>query len=135
MRGIFIRTAIAVVGLYMTACSPAESPDPAQPATAADERPNILLIMSDDMGYTDIGSFGGEIRTPHLDRLANEGMRFSNFHTSVSCSPTRSMLMSGTDNHIAGLGNMLELMTPEHQGQPGYEGHLNERRNARRSSP
>jgi arylsulfatase len=127
MRGTFFHTAIAVAGLYMTACSPAESPGPAQPAAAADERPNILLIMSDDMGYTDIGSFGGEIRTPHLDGLANEGMRFSNFHTSVSCSPTRSMLMSGTDNHIAGLGNMLELMTPEQQGKPGYEGHLNER--------
>lgn len=127
MRGTFIRTAIAVASLYMTACSPAESPSPTQSATAADERPNILLIMADDMGYTDIGSFGGEIRTPHLDHLANEGMRFSNFHTSVSCSPTRSMLMSGTDNHIAGLGNMLELLTPEQRGRPGYEGHLNER--------
>jgi arylsulfatase A-like enzyme len=127
MRATSIRTAIAVAGLYLTACSPVESPGPAQSASAADERPNILLIMADDMGYTDIGSFGGEIRTPNLDRLANEGMRFSNFHTSVSCSPTRSMLMSGTDNHIAGLGNMLELVTPEQLGKPGYEGHLNER--------
>jgi arylsulfatase len=90
-------------------------------------RPNILLIMADDMGYTDIGSFGGEIQTPHLDALAKEGVRFSNFHTSVSCSPTRSMLLSGTDNHIAGLGNMAELMTPEQKGKPGYEGHLNDR--------
>jgi arylsulfatase A-like enzyme len=127
MRGISICTVIAVAGLFITACSPAKSPSPAQSATAADERPNILLIMSDDMGFTDIGSFGGEIRTPHLDGLADEGMRFSNFHTSVSCSPTRSMLMSGTDNHIAGLGNMFELLTPEQIGQPGYEGHLNDR--------
>jgi arylsulfatase len=89
--------------------------------------PNILLIMADDMGYTDIGSFGGEIETPHIDSLAKEGVRFSNFHTSVSCSPTRSMLMSGTDNHIAGLGNMGELLTPEQEGKPGYEGHLNDR--------
>ncbi len=89
--------------------------------------PNILLIMADDMGYTDIGSFGGEIQTPHVDALAEEGVRFSNFHTSVSCSPTRSMLMTGTDNHIAGLGNMGELMTPEQEGKPGYEGHLNDR--------
>jgi len=110
----------------MTACSPAESPTQAQLAIAADERPNILLIMSDDMGYTDIGSYGAEIQTPYLDRVANDGIRFSRFHTSVSCSPTRSMLMSGTDNHIAGLGNMLELMTPEQRGKPGYEGHLNE---------
>ena len=68
-------------------------------------RPNILLVVADDLGYTDIGSFGGEIQTPHLDALAKKGVRFTNFHTSVSCSVTRSMLMSGTDNHIAGLGN------------------------------
>ena len=95
-------------------------------AEAADKRPNILLIMGDDMGYTDIGSFGGEIQTPHLDVLAEEGVRFSNFHTSVSCSPTRSMLLTGTDNHIAGLGNMAEMLTPEQKGKPGYEGHLND---------
>ena len=94
---------------------------------AADKRPNILLIMADDMGYTDIGSFGGEIETPHLDVLAEEGVRFSNFHTSVSCSPTRSMLLSGTDNHIAGMGNMSELLTSNQRGKPGYEGHLNNR--------
>ena len=89
--------------------------------------PNILLIMVDDMGYTDIGSFGGEIETPNIDVLAKEGVRFSNFHTSVSCSPTRSMLLTGTDNHIAGLGNMGEFVTPEQKGKPGYEGHLNDR--------
>ncbi len=75
-------------------------------------RPNFLLVVADDLGYTDIGSFGGEIQTPHLDALAEEGVRFTNFHTSVSCSPTRSMLMTGTDNHIAGLGNMAEMMAP-----------------------
>ena len=89
--------------------------------------PNILLIMADDIGYTDIGSFGGEIQTPHIDAVAAQGVRFSNFHTSVSCSPTRSMLMTGTDNHIAGLGNMGEFTTPEQKGKPGYEGHLNDR--------
>ncbi len=99
----------------------------ALPIQAAAQRPNILLIMADDMGYTDIGSFGGEIETPNIDSLAEGGLRFSNFHTSVSCSPTRSMLMTGTDNHIAGLGNMRELLTPEQQGKPGYEGHLNDR--------
>lgn len=89
--------------------------------------PNILLIMADDMGYTDIGSFGGEIETPSIDGLAELGLRFSNFHTSVSCSPTRSMLMTGTDNHIAGLGTMSEFLTPELRGKPGYEGYLNDR--------
>ncbi len=83
--------------------------------------------MADDLGWTDLGSFGGEIDTPNLDALANEGVKFTDFHVSVSCSPTRSMLLTGTDNHIAGLGNMKELMTPKQQGKPGYEGHLNNR--------
>jgi arylsulfatase len=65
-------------------------------AIAADNRPNILLIVVDDMGYSDIGPFGGEVRTPALDSLAKSGMRFTDFHTSVACSPTRSMLLSGT---------------------------------------
>jgi arylsulfatase A-like enzyme len=88
-------------------------------------QPNILLIVADDLGYSDIGSFGGEIATPTLDRLANEGLRLSGFHVLPSCSPTRSVLLSGTDNHVAGIGTMGELLTPEMAGQPGYEGYLN----------
>jgi arylsulfatase len=79
------------------------------------------------MGYTDLGSFGGELDTPNIDRLAGEGIRFTDFHVSVSCSPTRSMLLSGTDNHLAGLGTMSELIHPWQRGKPGYEGHLNDR--------
>lgn len=103
------------------------------PATAAtqiktaDQRPNILLVMADDMGWSDLGSFGSEIDTPNLDALAQQGVKFTDFHVSVSCSPTRSMLLSGTDNHLAGLGNMGEMLTPEQRGKPGYEGHLNNR--------
>ena len=96
-------------------------------AYADQEKPNFLLVMVDDMGWTDLGSFGGEIDTPNLDTLAEQGVSFSNFHVSVSCSPTRSMLMSGTNNHIAGMGNMGELITPEQRGNPGYEGYLAER--------
>lgn len=94
--------------------------------SAKDSSPNILLIMADDMGFTDIGSFGAEFDTKNLDSLAAQGMRFTDFHTSVSCSPTRSMLLTGTDNHIAGLGNMGELLTPNQKDKPGYEGHLND---------
>ena len=90
-------------------------------------RPNILLIVADDLGFSDIGAFGGEIKTPHLDRLALAGLRFTNFHTASTCSPTRAMLLSGTDHHLAGLGTMAEALTPELQGKPGYEGVLNER--------
>jgi arylsulfatase A-like enzyme len=94
---------------------------------AQDQRPNILLIVADDMGYADMGAFGGEIETPNLDALAKQGVRFTQFMTSASCSPTRSMMLSGTDNHIAGLGNMAETMAPNQAGNPGYEGVLNDR--------
>jgi arylsulfatase len=91
------------------------------------ERPNFLVIVADDMGYSDLGSYGGEIKTPVLDDLAQQGMRYTNFYVSPTCSVTRSMLLSGTDNHIAGLGNMGEMLAPNQVGQPGYEGVLNER--------
>jgi arylsulfatase A-like enzyme len=91
------------------------------------DRPNILLIVIDDMGYSDIGPFGAEIRTPNLDRLAGAGIRFTDFYVGPACSPTRSMLISGTDNHVAGMGNNAEALAPNQIGQPGYEGYLNER--------
>ncbi|MBP6298904.1 MAG: arylsulfatase [Arenimonas sp.] len=97
-----------------------------QPALAQEQRPNILLIVVDDAGYSDIGSFGSEIQTPNIDALASVGIRFTQFGVSATCSPTRSMLLSGTDNHIAGLGNMAEFTAPNQKGKPGYEGYLNE---------
>lgn len=93
----------------------------------ADDRPNILLVVADDLGWTDLGPYGGEIDTPNLDSLASEGLLFTDFYASVSCSPTRSMLLSGNDNHIAGLGTMSEMLVDNQRGQPGYEGHLNGR--------
>jgi arylsulfatase len=96
-------------------------------ANAADTRPNILVIVADDLGFSDIGAFGGEIATPNLDQIAQRGLRFAQFHTAAACSPTRAMLMTGTDHHVAGIANMSELMTPDQRGKPGYEGALNER--------
>ncbi len=90
-------------------------------------KPNLLLIVADDMGFSDAACFGGEIRTPHLDALAARGLRGTDFHTAPSCSPTRSMMLTGTDNHIVGIGNMAEWSGPEQKGKPGYEGHLNNR--------
>ncbi|MHC4081270.1 MAG: arylsulfatase [Planctomycetota bacterium] len=112
-----------------TSESPADKQAAAGTAKPGDNasRPNILLVVADDLGWTDIGSYGGEIDTPNLDALAQQGMRFTDFHVSVSCSPTRSMLLSGNDNHVAGLGNMGELLAKNQVGQPGYEGHLNDR--------
>jgi arylsulfatase A-like enzyme len=94
---------------------------------AQKKKPNFLLIVADDMGYSDLGSYGGEINTPVLDGLAQEGLRFTNFYVCPTSSVTRSMLLTGTDNHIAGLGNMGEMLAPNQVGQPGYEGVLNKR--------
>ncbi|WP_194973296.1 arylsulfatase [Aquiflexum lacus] len=84
--------------------------------------PNILLIMADDLGYADMGSFGGDIATPNLDQLAKEGIRFSRFHTAPFCAVSRAMLLSGNFNHVAGMGSQ-DLVT----GIPGYEGKLSGR--------
>jgi arylsulfatase len=94
---------------------------------AEETPPNILLIVIDDMGYSDLGAFGGEIRTPSIDSLAQEGLRLSSFYASPTCAPTRAMLMTGTDNHVAGLGNQKEALTDNQREKPGYEGHINDR--------
>jgi arylsulfatase A-like enzyme len=91
--------------------------------------PNILLIVTDDMGYTDVGAFGSEISTPNLDRLAFNGVRLTNFHASPQCAPTRSMLMSGADNHKAGMGSMFpaRFIEGDYGDRWGYEGQLHHR--------
>lgn len=87
-------------------------------------RPNFLIIVADDLGYSDLGAFGGEIDTPNLDALARSGLRLTNFHTEAACAPTRAMLLTGSDSHRAGLGNMPESMAANQVGKPGYEGYL-----------
>jgi arylsulfatase len=94
-------------------------------AQGAPRRPNIVIILGDDLGFADMGMFGSEIKTPNLDALAREGVRFTNFYTHASCSPTRSMLLSGVDTHRNGLGNMDEYTAPNQAGLTGYEGFLN----------
>src|SRR3954452_22058657 len=86
-----------------------------------EKRPNIVLIVADDLGYSDLGSFGSEIKTPNLDALAKGGVRFTSFYTAQTCSPTRSMLFSGVDTHLNGLGSMEESLAPNQHGQRGYE--------------
>ncbi len=91
-------------------------------------KPNVLIIVADDLGYSDITSFGGNIPTPVIDQLANEGMRFSSFRVQPTCSPTRSSLLTGNDNHVAGLGIMSEMDYPALKALnlPGYAGELSE---------
>ncbi len=96
-------------------------------ACVADTRPNIVLIVADDIGFSDFGAFGGEIETPNIDALAAAGVRYSNFHAAASCAPTRAMLLTGIDSHLAGVGSMPELMPLSHRGKPGYGGVLDER--------
>ena len=89
--------------------------------------PNIIVLVADDWGFTDLGAYGSEIATPHMDALAKQGVKFSNFHTASVCSPTRAMLLTGVDNHRNGVGNMPETTPAAHEGKPGYEGVLNDR--------
>ncbi|MEN9924113.1 MAG: hypothetical protein RL268_239 [Pseudomonadota bacterium] len=117
-----MKKAIALV-LGAALCFPAA----AVAQQPAKKRPNFVILLADDWGFTDVGAFGGEMATPKLDALAANGVRFSNFHVAGSCSPTRAMLQTGVINHRAGLGNMPETVPPEHLGKPGYETHLNNR--------
>ncbi|NRB41424.1 MAG: arylsulfatase [Pseudomonadales bacterium] len=89
-----------------------------------DSRPNILLIVLDDAGYSDLGAYGGEIATPHIDKIADEGVIFSQFHVTPTCSSTRASLLSGMDHHRTGLGTH-GVTASNQKGKPGYEGYLN----------
>ena len=110
--------ALAALAAFLCACS--------SPEQTAQSRPNFLLIVADDLGYSELGSYGSEIDTPTIDSLAEAGVRYTNFYAHSNCSPTRAMLFSGVDNHLAGLGAMLLAIGPNQIGQPGYEGHLNQ---------
>ncbi len=90
----------------------------------AEQPPNIVLLLADDLGFSDLGSYGSEISTPNLDALAARGLKFSNYHTASSCAPTRAMLMSGLSSHQAGLGNMPESLAPEMGASEAYSGYL-----------
>lgn len=94
----------------------------AQAQGAAAKRPNIVCIMADDMGYSDIGCYGSEIQTPNLDRLASSGIRFTQFYNASRCCPSRACLLTGLDNHQAGVGDMVN-----HRENPAYQGYLNDR--------
>lgn len=109
--------------MLVTGCAEQEAPKVEM--NAGDERPNILLILADDLGYSDIGPFGGEISTPNLDALAADGLKMGNLYAASACSPTRTMLLSGTTSHKAGMGTMYNDQTPTQLGQQGYEGFMN----------
>lgn len=124
-KNLLTTLSIALISLSISACN--NDSDHSNTVVETKKQPNILFIMADDLGYSDLGAFGGEIHTPNIDALTKEGRILTDYHTAPTCSPTRSQLISGTDHHLAGIGAMAEL-TPAHlKGQPGYEGYLNER--------
>ena len=88
---------------------------------SAATKPNILVILVDDMGFSDVGCYGSEIPTPNLDALAKNGLRFTQFYNTGRCCPTRAALLTGVYSHQAGVGHMVN-----NQKAPGYVGHLND---------
>ncbi|HPD74424.1 MAG TPA: arylsulfatase [bacterium] len=120
-RGIFL---VATVLFFVSSCKETKEGKEKQQQQAA--QPNILIIVADDMGFSDIGCLGGEIQTPVIDKIAQEGQLFSNFYVQPTCSPTRSSLLTGCDNHFAGVGIMHEMDYPAlHElNLPEYAGSL-----------
>ena len=86
--------------------------------------PNIVLILADDLGFSDIAPYGSEISTPSLTALAAAGVSFTNYHTAANCAPARAMLLTGVDAHLAGVPNIPEMLAPEQQRYPHYRGVL-----------
>ena len=86
----------------------------------AETRPNIVVVLVDDAALMDFGAFGGEASTPNIDALAARGTLFRQHRATPFCAPSRAMLLTGMDNHLAGLGTIREVLPPEHRGKPGY---------------
>ena len=89
-------------------------------AAQAETRPNIVVVLVDDAALMDFGAFGGEAHTPNIDALAARGTLFRQHRATPFCAPSRAMLLTGMDNHLAGLGTIREVLPPEHRGRPGY---------------
>ncbi|WP_121631967.1 arylsulfatase [Tropicibacter alexandrii] len=92
----------------------------ALPALAQETRPNILVVLFDDVGFTGFGAYGADASTPHIDALAEQGALFSRYYSSPFCGPSRAMLMTGQDNHQTGMGTLTETVTAAQSALPGY---------------
>jgi len=111
-------------GLFRFAAALAVFLFPVFSALAEAARPNIVVLVADDVGFSDFGAYGSEIATPNIDALAGRGTVFTNFHVSPACAPTRAMLMTGVGNHRAGVGDIPETLPASFQGHPSYLGRL-----------
>jgi arylsulfatase A-like enzyme len=117
----WLRWRLAALVAVSIATTPTTSPA-ADPAGQRSARPNIVVLLADDLGFSDLGCYGGEIDTPHLDRLAADGLRFTQFYNAGRCCPTRAALLTGLHPHQAGVGDMEDDL-----GAAGYRGFLNDR--------
>ncbi|MGI9532782.1 arylsulfatase [Lutimonas sp.] len=116
----FIAFSLLSLNLLFISCSKVEKLE------EKEKKPNIILIVLDDAGYSDLGPFGSEINTPSIDKLASEGVMFSQFNVTPNCSSTRASLLTGMDHHRTGMGSHV-VVTENQKGKPGYEGFLNHR--------
>ena len=112
---------VTMLAITLFACSEEDLKE----FSAVSEVPNVMLILADDLAFSDLGSYGSEIDTPNLDLLATDGLLFTRFHASAMCSPSRAMLLTGVDQHKNGYGTMGEYLDSSQVGRPGYEGYLN----------
>tara|TARA_B100000029_G_scaffold35732_2_gene33567 strand:+ start:3123 stop:4817 length:1695 start_codon:yes stop_codon:yes gene_type:complete len=117
-------TITSLISCVLVGCGYDPASDTSSLVTASNT-PNVVLILADDLAFSDLGAYGSEIETPHLDELASGGVLFTRFHTSAMCSPSRAMLLTGVDQHKNGYGTMGEYLDDSQRGQPGYEGYLN----------
>lgn len=127
--GQFLGASMLCLGIVSTGllsgASRAEAEQPlAQQRTTSADRPNIVFILADDLGYSDLAPYGSEISTPNLSALADQGVIFTNYHTGPNCAPSRAMLLTGVDSHLAGVPNIPEMIAPEQRVHPNYQGVL-----------
>jgi len=114
------RSTTGFIGLVLLVAGFSIGPTPGRAAETASKRPNIVLILVDDAGFSDFSAYGGEARMPNIDSLARSGVRFTSYHTSPLCSPSRAMLLTGVDNHRTGIATIPEVLPPEQRNKPGY---------------
>lgn len=112
LRSLFSLSMAILIAAAPVAAVRAQAPAP--------KKPNIVMIVVDDAALMDFGAFGGEARTPNIDRLARQGAMFTAYHSSPLCSPSRAMLLTGVDNHRAGVATIEEILPPSQKDKPGY---------------
>ena len=128
-HGAKLHYALAIASLIaLSGCGSSSAPSGANssnPSSGTSSRPNVLLILVDDLGYSDLGAFGSEISTPNIDQLAQEGKILTNFHATPLCATSRAELLTGADHHLVGMGTLPES-TYFYAGDANYKGNLND---------